>query len=88
MWELSGSSENSTGSSTWLWDIFCIPSNNQEKISSVLKLYNKLNIRDITENEIERYFSKGLQELDLINVATKKKEPLRSFVNQLLGRKY
>ena len=65
-----------------------IPENNQEKISSVLKLYNKLNIRDITENEIERYFSKGLQELDLINVATKKKEPLRSFVNQLLGRKY
>lgn len=65
-----------------------VSENNQEKISSVLEIYNKLNIKSITENEIEYYFSKSLQELEKINVATEKKEPLRSFLNHLLGRKY
>ena len=65
-----------------------VSENNQEKISSVLEIYNKLNIKSITENEIEYYFSKSLQELEKINVAIEKKEPLHSFLNQLLGRKY
>ena len=65
-----------------------VSENNQEKISSVLEIYNKLSIKSITENEIEYYFSKSLQELEKINVAIEKKEPLHSFLNQLLGRKY
>ena len=61
---------------------------NKEKISSVLELYKKLNIKETTEKEIENYFSKGLQELEMINVAPEKKKPLYDFVNQLLGRNY
>ena len=61
---------------------------NTEKIKSVLDIYNKLNIKEITEKEIEKYFSKGLKELDLINIPNNRKEPLRNFVNQLLGRKH
>ena len=38
--------------------------------------------------EIEKYFSKGLQELEQINVPNERKEPLRKFVNQLLGRNH
>ena len=65
-----------------------IPTDSDEKIASVLSLYNKLEIKKHTELEIEKYFSKGLQELELINVPSDNKEPLRSFVNQLLGRKH
>jgi geranylgeranyl diphosphate synthase type II len=61
---------------------------NTEKIKSVLSIYDKLDIKRITEKEIENYFSKGLQELEMINTENDKKEPLRRFVNQLLGRKY
>ncbi|MBR5778390.1 MAG: polyprenyl synthetase family protein [Bacteroidales bacterium] len=61
---------------------------NTEKIKSVLSIYDKLDIKGITEKEIENYFSKGLQELEMINTENDKKEPLRRFVNQLLGRKY
>ena len=61
---------------------------NTEKIKSVLSIYDKLDIKRITEKEIENYFSKGLQELEMINAENDKKEPLRRFVNQLLGRKY
>lgn len=61
---------------------------NTEKIKSVLNIYDKLDIKGITEKEIENYFSKGLQELEMINTENDKKEPLRRFVNQLLGRKY
>jgi hypothetical protein len=61
---------------------------NSEKITSVLNVYNKLNIKGQTEQEIEKYFSKGLQELEQINVPNERKEPLRKFVNQLLGRNH
>lgn len=61
---------------------------NSEKIASVLGIYNRLEIKIHTEQEIEKYFSKGLEELEQINVESEKKEPLRNFVNQLLGRKH
>lgn len=64
------------------------PTDNSEKIASVLNIYNRLEIKIHTEQEIEKYFSKGLEELEMINVESEKKEPLRNFVNQLLGRKH
>ena len=64
----------------------CTPEDNTEKIKEVLNIYKKLNIKEVVEKEVEAYFEKGLADLEKINVETAKKETLKNFVNQLLGR--
>ena len=64
----------------------CTPEDNTEKIKEVLDIYKKLNIKEVVEKEVEAYFEKGLADLEKINVETAKKETLKNFVNQLLGR--
>ena len=60
----------------------------EEKIARVKNIYQSLNIREITLEEIEKYFSKALQSCDGINVAEKCKKVLGLFANELLKRDF
>jgi len=60
----------------------------EEKIARVKNIYQSLNIREITLEEIEKYFSKALQSCDGINVAEKSKKVLGLFANELLKRDF
>ncbi len=60
--------------------------NNKEKISSVLEIYNELNIKKETEKMIETYFEKSIQHLDNITLAKEQKAELYSFAKGLMSR--
>jgi len=60
--------------------------NNVEKVSSVLEIYNQLDIKKETEKMIETYFEKSIQYLDNITLAKEKKEELYSFAKGLMSR--
>ena len=63
-----------------------IPS--EEKILRVKNIYQSLKIREITLEEIEKYFAQALQSCDGINVDEKNKKVLRLFANDLLKRDF
>jgi geranylgeranyl diphosphate synthase, type II len=60
----------------------------EEKILRVKNSYLKLNIREITLQEIENYFSKGMNCFAMINADENCKQVLRSFANDLLKREF
>ncbi len=57
-----------------------------EKISSILSVYNKLNIKDITEGLIKEYLSKSKSELEKVSLDNYKKEQLMDLFEILLNR--
>ena len=57
-----------------------------EKIAQVLDLYNQLDIRKYTQDEIDRQFSIADQALDSIHLPAEKKAPLKQLAQSLLGR--
>jgi geranylgeranyl diphosphate synthase type II len=60
----------------------------KEKITRVKKVYQSLKIKEITLDEISKYFSKGLQALNTLNADENSKEVLVSFANKLLKRDF
>lgn len=60
----------------------------EEKINRVKKVYQLLKIKELTLEEIRKYFSKALQSLDDINEYETSKKVLRSFANELLKRDF
>lgn len=62
-----------------------IPGN--EKISKILKIYNNLDIKTITEDYMIRYFDKAFGYLEKISVQEEKKDALHQVAKNLLGRK-
>jgi geranylgeranyl pyrophosphate synthase len=54
----------------------------------VKKVYQSLKIREITLEEIEKYFSKALQSCDGIHADEKSKKVLALFANELLKRDF
>lgn len=60
--------------------------NPAEKISSIVKLYNKLNIQSYIKQEMKRYTDIAFSALAEIPIAEKKKEPLRRLAETLLVR--
>jgi geranylgeranyl diphosphate synthase type II len=60
----------------------------EEKINRVKKVYQLLKIKELTLEEIGKYFSKALQSLDDINEDETNKKALRSFANELLKRDF
>jgi geranylgeranyl diphosphate synthase type II len=60
----------------------------EEKIEQVKKIYQSLKIREITLEEIEKYFSKALQLCDGIDVDVNSKKALGLFVRDLLKRDF
>ena len=57
-----------------------------EKIDSILSVYNELNIKDITEELIKKYFSKSKSYLDKVSSDDYKKEQLKNLFEILLNR--
>jgi geranylgeranyl diphosphate synthase type II len=60
----------------------------EEKIRRVKNIYQSLNIREITLEEIGKYHSKASQSWKGIRVDEKSKEVLKSFANNLLKRDF
>ncbi len=57
------------------------------KIKEITEVYDRLHVRERTENVIEYYFSKGFEKLDAIQVPADKKAPLTDFIQQLAARR-
>ena len=63
------------------------PENPEEKIKTVIGIYNQLNIKQKVEQEIDRLFDEGQQLINAISVGEELKTTLKQIINQLLGRK-
>ena len=62
-------------------------SNDKEKISKTLDLYNKCNIKNEVAVEIKKYTDSAFEILDSLELAKEKKEFLHNFGNLLMQRK-
>jgi geranylgeranyl diphosphate synthase type II len=58
-----------------------------EKIREVTRIFDKLNLRELTSEKIDYYFSRGLEFLDKLPVPDSRKSELRNLVSELLDRK-
>jgi len=59
-----------------------------DKIKGVLGIYELLNVRQQTENEIETYYHKALNYIEMVSVDASRKVALRSIAEQLNNRKF
>ncbi len=57
------------------------------KIRAVTRIYNHLNIQDLTENRIKEFFRQSLLSLDKVSVSTERKAELKNFASRLMTRK-
>jgi geranylgeranyl diphosphate synthase type II len=60
--------------------------NPAEKITSVLKIYNQLNIKELTEQKIESYFQKCRTVFQQISIEESRKQRLEEISNSMLNR--
>lgn len=60
----------------------------KEKIQAVTRLYDKLGIRGLAIDRINRYFDEARACLDRISLPEEKKNPLHEFAASLVNRKY
>ncbi len=58
----------------------------EEKVIAVSAVYDKLNIKKITEDHIEKYFQSAINILDDIELPEEKKAELNHLANQILNR--
>jgi geranylgeranyl diphosphate synthase, type II len=56
------------------------------KVEAVTNIYNSLNIRQLADSEMNRYFDLGFAGLQKLNAPTKRKQSVISFVEQLVER--
>jgi geranylgeranyl diphosphate synthase type II len=61
--------------------------NDEEKISGVLDIYNKLSIKELTEDFMQQHFNKAFDYLGKIDIPTERKEALQQIAENLIGRK-
>ncbi|MFC2138209.1 polyprenyl synthetase family protein [Bacteroidota bacterium] len=59
----------------------------EEKISLVLEIYEKLNIKQITQEQINFYFNEAMTHINKIEINSAKIEPILAFTNNLMNRK-
>ena len=60
----------------------------EEKINAVRSIYDALDMQTICRKKIEELFALSLDALEKVNVSTEKKECLREYAHQLMGRNY
>ena len=60
----------------------------EEKIAAVKAIYDKMNVREITDERINELFAEAISSLNDIHVEESKKVALHEFANKLLKRKY
>jgi geranylgeranyl diphosphate synthase type II len=58
----------------------------KEKVESVKRIYNQLNIQEITQAKIDEYFNLSNHSLEKISVNDEKKSELKSFAEYLMNR--
>lgn len=61
--------------------------NEEEKIRAVTQLYNKLNLKKLSEEMIESYYQKGINDLNQVLVDENRKAELKKLAENLLTRK-
>jgi len=57
-----------------------------EKISAVIEIYKRLKIDELANTEMDNYFNKAIENLNLISVVDENKKVLRSFAEKLMSR--
>ena len=62
------------------------PDNADEKVKTIIGIYNQLNIKQKVEQEIDHLFDGGLKLINAISIAEERKTTLKQIINQLLGR--
>ncbi|OFX75515.1 MAG: hypothetical protein A2X12_02925 [Bacteroidetes bacterium GWE2_29_8] len=60
--------------------------NNSDKVKNIIKKYNELNIKSITEEEIKKYYEEGLNYLKKLKVEYNKRKALEEYVENLIVR--
>ncbi len=58
----------------------------EEKVDAVRNIYDKLEIRQLTEEKITHYFKNGFACLEKLDLPDERKKPLLQFVHQLVER--
>jgi geranylgeranyl diphosphate synthase type II len=69
----------------WMKIVDCNP---EEKITAVLKIYNQLNIKKLTEQKIENYFQNCRTIFKQISIGESRKKQLLEISNGMLNRVY
>lgn len=64
------------------------PTEPQEKIDAVTAIYEQLNIREITEQEIDRYYQIALNSFESLTIDTSSKKTLLDFAGNLKQREF
>ena len=59
-----------------------------EKIATIKALYESLNIRSLTEQQITLRINRALSILETVSVAPSRTEQMRRYVESLVGRNY
>ncbi|HEX9152098.1 MAG TPA: polyprenyl synthetase family protein [Flavobacterium sp.] len=71
-----------------LRDLFSIqPKDNSDKINAVKEIFNRSGASKATQDAIQDFTFKAFQTLDKMNIGADKKEMLRAFGENLMGRK-
>ena len=60
----------------------------QQKSKEVTDIYNQLNIKDYTSENIARYFDKAKEIIDNIDLPQAGKQPIWDFARQLVNRNF
>ncbi len=58
----------------------------EEKVKAVTAIYNKLNIKTLTESKMNEYFQQGLQSLEKMQTDDFRKAFLKGFIEKLMQR--
>ncbi len=75
--------ENSTELRKWL---LAQDFDKDEKVKAVKAIYDKLNIKQLTEAKMNEYFEKAFQNLDDLDASSEKKIIIKDFFNYLINR--
>ncbi|MDY0253401.1 MAG: polyprenyl synthetase family protein [Tenuifilaceae bacterium] len=57
-----------------------------QKVQEVLKIYNEVGVKEITEEKINEYFDNALKALEGINVSSEKKVVLQTIAERIMNR--
>jgi geranylgeranyl diphosphate synthase type II len=72
-----------------LAELYSNPASDPEaKIRKVLKYFDEVNVKKHTEDQIQKNYLIAQQAFNTLKVEEKKKEPLRNYTEQLMGRSY
>lgn len=57
-----------------------------QKVQEVLKIYNEVGVKEITEKKINEYFDNALKALEGINISSEKKVVLQTIAERIMNR--